>query len=211
MKKLYSPVFMVSGVFLFFNQNKRQSLLVKLIVFSLLSLLLIPYLITQHTVWDIWQLIETSKFAWIILIITAFLLIIPFLWKEELYIRGVKIHRVGIGELSYSSLILAPLFEEYLFRGIILGVSLTALQDHWAILLNGILFSLWHVPAIYVFPEGQLRQYLLLLLSTFIFGIVLAYFQFITSILLIPIVIHSLANVLVAITRFPPLPKDTRI
>lgn len=53
--------------------------------------------------------------------------------------------------------VLVPIAEELLFRGLILGELRRAMSDGWAILINGLLFALFHmnfIQSAYVLPVG---------------------------------------------------------
>jgi len=87
-----------------------------------------------------------------------------------------------------SIVILAPLTEELLFRGILLNFLKNKLGQWGAILLSGFIFALFHFS-----PEQGLGNLSLITALTF-FGIMLGGFYLMTTSLIYPILLHAIFN-----------------
>ena len=83
----------------------------------------------------------------------------------------------------FKGLILAPLIEEFLFRGIILNVFLNRYSPAKAIIITTILFSVMHLNPM---------QYLV----TFLLGMLLGWYYYKTRNLLTCIIVHSFSNLI---------------
>lgn len=88
-------------------------------------------------------------------------------------------------------LILAPLGEETLYRGLIEGYLLCHTSFWVAIVFTAIIFGLIHIPAFRDAPEG-FRTFIVL--DAFLLGLAAGYFRAVSSSLIPPYTLHSAAN-----------------
>ena len=104
----------------------------------------------------------------------------------------------------FAALLLVPLgtvlFEEFLFRGVLLAWLRSHLSTFLAVLVSSALFGLWHLPAV-VFTSSAAAAGLNLpaqLLSTFLVtsagGIIFALLRVTSHSLLAPIIAHIATN-----------------
>lgn len=89
-----------------------------------------------------------------------------------------------------SSLVVAPIFEEIIFRKYLLGNLLKENSVQKAILFSSICFSLFHFP--------NFRN----LLPTFIFGVIAGYIYVKTKNITYTLVFHFVVNLIVSLIRF---------
>ena len=85
-------------------------------------------------------------------------------------------------------IILAPVAEEFLFRGLVQGYALKSISPMWGIILQGFLFGLYHgniVQGVYAFVLGTLLGYLAYRYKTLVPGIIL-HMAINASLLIIP-------------------------
>jgi uncharacterized protein len=85
--------------------------------------------------------------------------------------------------IRLSMIVLAPLFEETVVRGVVLRAFLNHYKPMYAILFSGILFGISHI------LPGQI-------MGAVIFGILIGYVYFATRSLLLCILIHAFHNAL---------------
>lgn len=104
-----------------------------------------------------------------------------------------------VQDLNYGGLpvewtgILAPIYEEIIFRGVILTLLVTNLGTARAILFSAFLFGLWHFRNIlYLGPEAALWWQMIF---TFGLGIVLAWITIKTQSVWPSVVLHYLNNI----------------
>jgi len=104
-------------------------------------------------------------------------------WFWELFERIFE-NRFGFWGAFFKIAILAPVIEETLFRGIIMHGLMKNYKSWYAILLSGILFSLFHL------NPWQMTY-------TFFLGIILGWLMVRTRSLPLCIITHSINNILV--------------
>ncbi len=85
----------------------------------------------------------------------------------------------------------APLVEEFLFRGVLIGLFLDILPIWILLIVNAFLFMLVHVP--------QYKGMPILHGIIFLVGLLLAYLFIITGALIVPILVHAVYNLVVGI------------
>ncbi|NMC60487.1 MAG: CPBP family intramembrane metalloprotease [Candidatus Methanofastidiosa archaeon] len=104
----------------------------------------------------------------------------PALLQVDFFIKTSK----DFSPLFYLKILLiAPLFEELIYRGILLALLLHHLSPKWSILLSSILFSILHLNP---------TQFLL----AFILGLFCGWYYYKTKNLLTCIIIHSISNLI---------------
>lgn len=158
-----------------------------------------PQITQKYYEKDIWEILNISKRKWIVLTIVSSLAALNFVNKASIVLFEITFSRSGFGALSFSSLVQSAIFEEFLFRGVILNFNLECLSGERASKLNGMLFGLWHVVAFFAYSFSF--ALLLLIIISGIFGYVLAIIQIKYKNLLVPISLHSLAILILATTR----------
>ncbi|WP_144557776.1 CPBP family intramembrane glutamic endopeptidase [Shouchella miscanthi] len=85
----------------------------------------------------------------------------------------------------------APLVEEFLFRGVFIGLFLDVVPTWILLLVNALLFMLVHVP--------QYKGMPILHGIIFFVGLLLAYLFIVTGALIVPILVHAVYNLVVGI------------
>lgn len=96
----------------------------------------------------------------------------------------------------YPSIFFVPIYEEVLFRGIILGALLNKKNIWSAIIISSILFGIWHLKNIgYVDVEATITQ---VLYTMCIIGPILGYVTVKTKSIIPAIIVHYIHNVFVA-------------
>ncbi len=85
----------------------------------------------------------------------------------------------------------APIVEEFLFRGVLIGLFVDIAPVSLLIGVNALLFMLVHVP--------QYRGLPILHLIIFFVGLLLAYLFVATGALIVPILVHCIYNLIVGI------------
>jgi membrane protease YdiL (CAAX protease family) len=94
--------------------------------------------------------------------------------------------------LALTAVVLAPLLEEVLFRGVLLRGLLRRTGTPVAIIVSAALFSLVHL-------EALDRTQLPILVDTFLWGVVLAWFALRRGSLSVPLLLHAGGNLLAVI------------
>jgi hypothetical protein len=111
--------------------------------------------------------------------------------KEQVAVRFLK-ESLGNPLTSsvafFSIIIAAPLFEEFLFRGILLSYLRTKLGVYSSIFLSALIFSLFH------FSPSQSIENISLLLTLFVFGSYLGFVYLKTRSLYASILLHVTFN-----------------
>lgn len=104
----------------------------------------------------------------------------------------------GFNGLSIiSAVILAPVYEEFLFRGIILNKWAEKWSNTRALFLSSLLFGLLHIGA-YIIPQ---------IIGGLLYGMV--YLK--TKKLIYPIIMHALSNLLLVSIQFIPVDAPTEV
>ncbi len=110
-------------------------------------------------------------------------------------------------KIAILMLILAPLGEETLYRGLIEGYLLCHTSPWVAIVFTAIIFGLVHILAFHDAPEG-FRVFIVL--NAFLMGLVAGYFRAISGSLIPAYALHSAAN-LVGMIGWLWLERKSRI
>jgi len=92
------------------------------------------------------------------------------------------------------SLFFAPIYEEIIFRGLILAGLMTIYSITTAIIISSILFGIWHLKNIFYLPKNQVIYQMLY--TGLIFGPIAAYITVISGAIWIAVIIHQLNNLL---------------
>ena len=95
------------------------------------------------------------------------------------YIREVL--RTNPVSVALSIVLLAPLAEEVLFRGLLFGALQKRLSALWTIILTAAIFALVHMQAIYFFP-------------IFLLGLILGWARHKSGSLAVSMLLHVLNN-----------------
>ena len=201
-------IFSFGGSSLFINYN---NIIEQLISFSIICTFLIIsiFIINLKIEFSSFGLlkIKISYFLWIpaiyILVLILFALILP-IWElvltkflgieikpQEILLELNNIDKpLHLTLFIFTSVIIAPIYEELLFRGIILPKLLNRFGHIKSIMISSIIFSILH----FHFPA---------LLPLFILSVVLSYLYLITGSLWSSIFLHALFNgITVAIFLF---------
>ncbi len=88
----------------------------------------------------------------------------------------------------------APLYEELIFRGLILGALIQSMSDKKAIVASSLLFALWHLKNVFYLDPAQLAYQIAY--AGFLIGPLLAYITLKTKTVWPGIILHYLNNLL---------------
>lgn len=97
------------------------------------------------------------------------------------------------------SLLFAPVYEEIIFRGFILGGLMLYYSATIAIIISSILFGLWHVKNIFFQPAKETVWQILY--TGIIFGPIASYITIWTGTLWLAVIIHYLNNIIAPYSR----------
>lgn len=100
---------------------------------------------------------------------------------------------IDVLALGVAAVVLAPLLEEVVFRGVLLRGLLRRFSAPVSIVLSAVMFSLVHIEA---FDVDQLP----IMVDTFLWGVVLAWFALRTGNLSVSILLHASSNLLAVAT-----------
>ena len=106
------------------------------------------------------------------------------------------------GEQWYTALIRIPIgtavFEEVLFRSVLLGALLRLTTVKWAVVISAVAFGLWHVVPAWETVEGSGLETLGLIVGTVVIttvaGIVFALLRIWSNSIVAPILAHTATN-----------------
>ena len=104
-----------------------------------------------------------------------------------------------VEDLSYAGMpvewtgILAPIYEEILFRGVILALLVSAIGTTKGIMFSALLFGLWHFKNIIYF--GPSLELWWQVLYTFVLGLLLAWLTIKTQSIWLSVVLHYFNNI----------------
>ena len=101
--------------------------------------------------------------------------------------------QVSIQLLIPMVLILAPIGEELLFRGLLLGCLMRCISRWWSIMLSSTIFALTHLPAFSAYSESPLTMFLIFA-GAFILGMIAGHFKTSLNSLTPAIITHSIFN-----------------
>lgn len=109
-----------------------------------------------------------------------------------------RIHKKSGKLFSYyplnSFLLFAPIYEEIIFRGIILGGLLSSYSPILALIISSLLFGLWHLKNIFILPKKLLVFQMIY--TGLILGPITAYITLQTGTIWIGVIIHFLNNLI---------------
>lgn len=129
---------------------------------------------------------------------------------QILTILGLYIAMVVLGYFEYQktgllqgypphvSVLFVPIYEEMIFRGLILGTLIKVISSKKAIVFSSLLFGLWHLKNIfYVDIPGLTYQ---LAYTTLFFGPLTAYIALKTKTIWPGVILHYINNILAPIS-----------
>jgi membrane protease YdiL (CAAX protease family) len=98
----------------------------------------------------------------------------------------------------HSFLIFAPIYEEIIFRGILLATFIPLYGIVWAIVLQSVLFGLWHLRSLLFMPPRRVA--IQVLYTGVILGPIFALATLWTGTIWIAVILHFLNNFLTCVT-----------
>ena len=101
--------------------------------------------------------------------------------------------QVSITLLIPMALILAPIGEELLFRGLLLGHLMRCISRWPSIMVSSIIFALTHLSAFSAYSEVPLTRFLIFA-GAFILGVIAGHFKISTNSVIPAIITHSIFN-----------------
>ena len=101
--------------------------------------------------------------------------------------------QVSITLLIPMALILAPIGEELLFRGLLLGCLMRCISRWPSIIVSSIIFALTHLSAFSAYSEVPLTRFLIFA-GAFILGVIAGHFKISTNSVIPAIITHSIFN-----------------
>lgn len=133
----------------------------------------------------VWKLSPGFQIA---AIAVLYLLITTYSWLD--------VQKTGLmyGYPIHVSLLFAPIYEEIIFRGLILMTLLKHYSATRSIVVSSLLFGLWHLKNVFYLDTDHLIQQLIY--TTFFFGPVTAWLALKLKTLWPGIIIHYLNNLL---------------
>lgn len=142
----------------------------------------------------------SAAIAVLLPVVTIFCFLLPANWfsifLEKINYQGSPgVELSSMGQIILGIIvivILAPIFEEIIFRGFLLSGLKSRFSDIKAILLSGVAFALMHMN-----PEQTVYQFLL--------GATCAYVAIKSGSLILPIIIHAFSNLIALLLDLTPL------
>ena len=113
-----------------------------------------------------------------------------------------EVKKTGKMSLVYPvsvSILLAPLYEEIIFRGFVLSGFMNIYSSVMAVILTSFLFGLWHLKNI--FWEGRMGVVKQMAYAGFIVGPILAVITLWSGTIWIAVILHYLNNLWAPISR----------
>ncbi|MHA2090298.1 MAG: CPBP family intramembrane glutamic endopeptidase [Candidatus Kariarchaeaceae archaeon] len=203
----------ITGAFLFFIivsqvfqhfEKETLALLIEVIGFTLSSLYAIRLYVGSENILSA-EVFGIKFRQWVILLIVATIFSVPFWFDSCININNrLQFASRALGEYSYSTLVKAPIFEEFYFRGVFLVALNNQFSDQKSALLNGLCFSLLHLPI--MFFTNYSTTIIILLLTGFL-GYILARIQLKYENLFYPILLHFISNLLLILISYPSIPS----
>lgn len=159
-----------------------------LVSYSLVIRLSLPFFLSvflpqlrASLLWLLFSLITGSLFAFIVLWGGQFFSPPPA--EDSTLLQILDGGHIAISFLFVSVIVLAPIGEEYLFRGVLLSGLSQRLSVFWAIFLSSVVFMAFHLL--------EYSGYWFALVSIFLLGILLAVLRLRSQSMLAPIVCHA--------------------
>ncbi len=200
---IYATLKLSYHIFKLTFNNGNIALVLNVLTFSLFCTFWAPDVVKKTYNVDFWELIKVSKHMWMRFMISTFTVSIIVLLNHETDLLANSSSKLAHIDFSFDSQIMAPVFEELLFRGVLLGLSERILNRSAAVKLNALLFGVWHLGALIAY--GFSINVILFILLTIAFGYFLALIHVNYRQLWIVILLHSLATSFKLLTGFPSL------
>ncbi len=128
-----------------------------------------------------------------IVIIAALFVVITKMYHREYRATG-KISRFYPARTSILlSILFAPIYEEFIFRGFILFSLIGTYSSMTAVIISSLLFGLWHFKNIIFVPIRELTYQMLY--TGLIFGPIMAVIALRTNTIWLPVILHYLNNI----------------
>lgn len=192
---------------LFLNPIKSTSMsLVILAIIELLTLPLIILILTKvfsknTTIINTYKKVNKKNIFHIVLLLTSFRLlynslifpILNLIPQNELLLESAEIMSNSIIYIILSVCIIAPIIEEFIFRGIILNGLLSKYSPSTSIIISSLLFALAH---------GNLHQGI----NAFLLALIFGYIFYKTRSLYLVILCHFFNNISAFIFIVPTSP-----
>lgn len=181
----------------------RETFIFEVLMFFLIGISLIYYLVHHPHGLRLKKVIGLPSNHWLVIIVLSVLLSIPWWFNECVELSGLTFYRRAFGIYAYSTLIKAPIYEEFYFRGIFLWFLRNRFNDNQSAMLNGLVFGSIHIGFI---TFGLNPVFFFVIITTSIYGILLAYIQIRTNNLMVPISFHFISNFIIIVIGFPNPP-----
>ncbi len=139
-----------------------------------------------RTVWKLTPLVQ------ILIIIGLYITMIVFGYFEFQktgLLQGLPVH---------ISVLFVPIYEEVIFRGLILGALIKVVSNKKAIVLSSLLFGLWHLKNIFFLNIPDLAYQIAY--AALFFGPLTAYIALKTKTIWLGVILHYLNNILAPIS-----------
>jgi membrane protease YdiL (CAAX protease family) len=117
-----------------------------------------------------------SKIELLALLITTVLVSLILFLLDPIVLLGYVISADVSADIKISGLVRASVFEELLFRGVLLSLLLKRMEFKKANLYQAIGFALWHLQALFIHREPF--SFILLIVLTFLFGLIVGQIRF---------------------------------
>ncbi|OYT68146.1 MAG: hypothetical protein B6U65_00055 [Candidatus Wolframiiraptor sp. EX4484-121] len=123
----------------------------------------------------------------------SFISSLPTTYLINILASTSKQIQADIQLLIPMTLILAPIGEELLFRGLLLGCLMRCISRWPSIMVSSIIFALVHLPAFTAYSEISLTRFLIFA-GALILGVIAGHFKISTDSLIPAIITHSIFN-----------------
>ncbi|OLS19505.1 MAG: hypothetical protein HeimC2_41120 [Candidatus Heimdallarchaeota archaeon LC_2] len=200
---IYASLQLSYELFLFVFNNNDIAIILNVITFSLFTTFWAPKIVLNTYSIDFWDLIKVNRHMWIRFVFSAFIVSFLVILNRETDLLLSFTSKFTQIKFSFDSQIMAPIFEEVLFRGILLGLSQRILNQSAAVKLNAGLFGIWHLGALVLY--GFSVNVILFIISTVAVGYLLALVHINYKQLWLVILLHSLLTSLKLFTGILPL------
>ena len=126
------------------------------------------------------------------------IILITLLYLIQTYTANISFHKTGLvfgyPYFSYITVIVAPIYEEIIFRGFIFHTFLSKHKPVAAIIFSSIFFGIWHFKNVFFLSQFLLIKQILY--TGLIFGPVMAFSTYKTKSIWPGVILHYLNNII---------------
>ena len=149
--------------------------------------------LSKHSIYDLKQIGPLSPIGIIISVSILFTIDTLFTYYRSIHTPEL----VWVTNNSFA--VFAPIYEEIIFRGLLLSLLLKRFPTKQAALISTLLFGLWHLKNIFYLPPGRLLYQIFY--AGLIIGPVLTYLRFRTKSIWPGVILHYVNNIWAPISQ----------